>query len=142
MPASGDGIRLFLFYDAQCPLCVHLKELVSRWDRDGAILALGLDNAELPARFPDLDLSRARQQLTVRDPQGRLFEGGAAVQQLARLLPGVRRLTWVYRLPGVAPAVEGLYRTVHRYRTRLCLQCGERWMPSRKYSQRKRGRRR
>ena len=137
MDDASASVRLYLPYDSQCPLCTHLKELVARWDRQGQILALALDSPQLPVRFPDLDLEQARRQLTVRDAQGQVFQGGEALQQLARLLPGIRRLSWAYRLPGVAPAVEGLYRTVHRYRKRLCLQCGERWMPSSRFSQRK-----
>ncbi len=130
--------QLYLFYDSGCPLCCRFVEWIERWDRQGAIQALALDDPELPGRFPQLDLDQAHQALTVCDRLGNLSLGVEALRQLARLLPGIRRLKWAYRLPGVTPAIGHAYRVVHRYRKRLCLKCGEKWMPSRKFSQRKR----
>lgn len=85
-----------------------------------------------------VDFDAAREQLTVCDKRGEVYEGVGALRVLGRHLPGLERLDWVYRLPGVTAVVGGVYRTVDRVRKRLCLSCGERWMPSEKYSQRKR----
>jgi len=131
---------LYLFYDPGCPLCRRFKYLLEQWDRQGQVRALALDAPELPRLFPWLDPEVLRRQLTVCDPEGRLAQGAEALRRLAEVLPGVRRLTWACRLPGVSPAVNALYRTAHRYRKRLCLRCGEKWMPSHKYSQRQRPR--
>ena len=132
--------RLHLLYDHDCPLCRRFAELVRSWDRAGAIETIDLDAAEADARFARLDLASAREQLTVSDREGQVHQGVEALRQLSSLLPAVRRLTWAYRLPGVTPVVGALYRTVNRHRRRLCLKCGEKWMPSRK-SSRQRGRR-
>lgn len=145
MTARADRVQLFLFYDSKCELCRRFKEWLAARDREGIIQALELDDPELAARFPDVDFERAREQLTVRDREGNLFQGLAALRRLARHLPGIRRLDWIYRLPGMKIVAGGLYRTVNRYRTKLCLSCGEKWTSSRKYSERKRrqsGRRR
>ena len=137
-----DRARLCLFYDSECALCCRFKEWIENRDQEGAILVLALDDPELPGVFPELDLVAAREQLTVRDRQGRFYQGLAALRQLSLHLPGIRRLDWIYRLPGVQAVAAGLYRTVNRYRKGLCLSCGEKWMPSRKYSERKKGPRR
>ena len=142
MTKAADMAQLYLFFDGECPLCCRFKEWIEGRDRTGTICALALDDPELEARFPEVDLDRARQQLTVRDRAGNLYEGLAALRQLALRLPGIRRLDWVYQLPGARAVAGGLYRTVNQYRKKLCLRCGEKWMPSRKYSERKKGRRR
>ena len=85
-----------------------------------------------------VDFEMAREQLTVCDRRGEVYEGMAALRVLARHFPGLGRLDWIYRLPGVQTVVGGVYRTVNRFRKRLCLSCGEQWMPSKKYSERKR----
>ncbi len=138
------GPALYLFYDGDCPLCCRFKEWIDRLDTQNAVCALSLSDAELPTRFPHIDLQEARQHLTACDGEGRVFHGVEALRQLTRVLPGLRRLTWVYRLPSVTPAAQRAYRAVNRNRKRLCLQCGEKWMPSLKYSRRKKdsGRRR
>ena len=95
------------------------------------------DDPRLPERFPQLDLERASEFLTVCDRLGRVREGVEAMRQLTRHVPALRRLQWVYRLPGVTPTLRGIYRTAQRHRKKLCLSCGEKWMPSLKYSRRK-----
>ena len=135
---SPVGECLYLFYDGRCPLCCRFKEWIERWDRQGAVGALALDDPAIPARFPGLDLAGANEALTVCDRLGRTFQGVEALRQLAQVLPGMRRLKWLSRLPGVTPALSRAYQTVHRRRRQLCLKCGEKWMPSRKYSRRKR----
>ena len=140
MADRADRAQLFLFYDGRCELCRRFKEWIAARDQEGIIQALELDDPELAARFADVDLERAREQLTVRDREGNLFQGLAALRRLSRHLPGIRRLDWIYRLPGVKTVASGLYRTVNRYRTKLCLSCGEKWGPSRRHSERKRRR--
>jgi len=137
MVDRADQVRLYFFYDSECELCCRFKEWIERRDREGAIRVLGLDDPELPELFPELDLEAAQEQLTVRDREGNFYRGLTALRQLSLHLPGIRRLDWIYRLPGVGTVATGLYRTVNRYRKRLCLSCGEKWMPSRKHSQRK-----
>jgi predicted DCC family thiol-disulfide oxidoreductase YuxK len=123
---GGGGARLYLFYDSQCRLCRRFKTWIESRDRAGRIQALALADPVLPARFPDLDLDRARQQLTVRDREGNCYQGLAALRQLAGQLPGIRHLDWIYRLPGVGAAAAALYRAADRHRRQGCPSCGER----------------
>ena len=134
----AEDVRLFLFYDPACGLCRRFKALIQGWDRRGQVGLVAFDDPSIPARFPHLDQGQMRQQLTVYTAAGRIFVGAEALVELGKVLPGVGRLAWAYRLPGVAAAAKGAYRAVNRRRP--CLNCGEKWLPSRKYSRRKRGR--
>ena len=135
---TDDRVQLYLFYDDACELCVRFKEWVAERDVIGRIAVLPLGGEGLEERFPMVDFDRVREQLTVCDRKGEVYEGVGALRVLGRHLPGLGRLDWVYELPGVLVVAGGVYRTVHRVRKRLCLSCGEQWMPSKKYSQRKR----
>ncbi len=137
---TTDEMQLYLFYDGSCPLCRRFADVVERWDVDGSIGVIDLADAGIEERFPQIDLESAVQELTVSEPGGSVFQGSQALQRLTRLLPGIRSLSWAYRLPGVVPAVGRVYGAVNRRRKRLCLNCGEKWMPSMKYSRRKKGR--
>jgi len=135
---STNDPQLYLFYDRDCPLCRRFKKAIETWDREGLIEVVDLADDRTPDRFSTVDLAAARQELSVSDRLGHLSQGGEALRRLTRLLPGIRRLAWVYRLPGVTPMVGRLYGTVHRRRRQLCLKCGEKWMPSLKFRRRRR----
>jgi len=141
---GDDRVQLYYFYDDTCELCVRFKEWVEVRDMGGVVEALPLSGVGLEERFPMVDFERALKELTVCDRQGEVYEGAVALRVLGRHLPGLERLDWIYQLPGVQVVADRVYRTVDRVRKRLCLSCGESWMPSKKYSQRKRrgGRRR
>lgn len=136
-------VRLRLFTDGSCPVCRRFRAWVEARDVEGRIEVLDLDEPALTERFPRLDLGLARQQLTVLSPAGEVYRGLAALRQIGQRLPGLRQVDWIYELPGIRTLAAGLYHAVNRYRKGPCLSCGERWMPSTKYSQRrKRGGRR
>jgi predicted DCC family thiol-disulfide oxidoreductase YuxK len=137
---TAEKMQLYLFYDGGCALCCRFADVVERWDVDGSIGVIDLAEAGIADQFPEIDLEAAVLELTVSEPGGQVFQGSLALQRLTRLLPGIRSLTWAYRLPGVVPALGRLYGAVNRRRKRLCLHCGEKWMPSMKYSRRKKGR--
>ena len=99
-----DEMQLYLFYDGTCALCRRFADVVERWDVSGSIGVIDLANTGLAERFPEIDLEAAVQELTVSEPGGQVFQGSQALQRLTQLLPGIRSLTWAYRLPGVVPS--------------------------------------
>ncbi len=135
MPSSDP--QLYLFYDRDCPLCRRFKRVIEAWDRKGLIEVVDLADAHTAERFRSVDLAAAQRELSVGDRLGHLSQGVEALRQLTHFLPGIRRLTWVYRLPGVTPMVGRLYGSVHRRRKQLCLKCGEKWMSSMRFGRRR-----
>ncbi|MFP6592865.1 MAG: DCC1-like thiol-disulfide oxidoreductase family protein [Candidatus Latescibacterota bacterium] len=134
-------VQLTLLYDSECDLCRRFQETVARWDTDDAVACVSLDDPSLLESLTDEELVAAQAELTVIDADGTAHRGEAALRRLTEVLPGVRRLSWAHRLPGVTAAVGVLYRGVQRRRARKpCLNCGEKWMPSKKWSRRGGGR--
>ena len=136
--------NLYFFYDQTCALCVRFKGWVAQRDVTREVELLPLSEEGLQARFPMVDFTRAGKQLTECDRRGEVYEGIAVLRMLALSVPGLALLDWVYGLPGVQAVSGGIYQTVNRVRRRLCFNCGDHWMPSKKYSKRERraGRRR
>ena len=130
--------HLYYLYDDTCELCVRFKEWVEDRDMGGVVAAVPLTEEGLQERFPMVDFKRAAKELTACDRRGEVYVGAAALRVLGRHLPGLERLDWIYQLPGVQVVFDRVYRTVDRVRKRLCLSCGDAWMPSKKYGQRRR----
>ncbi|MED5414707.1 MAG: DUF393 domain-containing protein [Candidatus Latescibacterota bacterium] len=135
MPTAA---RLQLLYDPDCDLCLQFQETVGGWDRQGTIERIPLDDASLAERLTAAQLEAARAELTVIDRRGNLHHGIQALRRLTEALPALKRVSWAYRLPGVTPIVNKIYRAVssRRRTNRPCLNCGEKWMPSMKWSRR------
>lgn len=131
--------RLYLFHDCQCPMRRRLAAAIQRWDRGRVVEVVDLAADDTPARFPHLELDAARQMLTIMDPGGRVSRGVEALRRLGQLFPALQRQDWTHRLPGVA-AAGAARRAVPRLRPRVCIRCGETWMPSAKSSRHQRGR--
>ena len=130
--------QLTLLYDADCPLCRKFVRIIERLDGNDNIEIISVEEGEVDGRFDHIDMARARQELTVCDQLRRPWHGIEAIRRIGEFLPGIRRLSWAYRLPGITPAIGKVYRGVNRQRRRLCLKCGEKWMPSLKTSVRRR----
>lgn len=98
-----------VYYDKSCPLCAaeigHYQRLADRTD------VLFIDaSAASPDLGPNLDKSTALARFHVRDAQGTLHSGAAAFVHLWSALPGWRYAARAARIPGMLPALEGLYR--------------------------------
>jgi predicted DCC family thiol-disulfide oxidoreductase YuxK len=58
-------------------------------------------------------------------PDGSIDVGADAAYQIARRLPGWRRIAWLYRLPLLNPIARGAYALVAKYRYKLAARCDD-----------------
>ncbi len=108
-------MRLTLFYDGRCPLCVAEMESLRRHDHHHRLQLEDIFQPGLQQRYPQLDLWRALQVLHGVDEQGRWWLG-LDVTARAWSLVGVTRYNWL-RWPLVRPVADSCYRAFacHRY---------------------------
>ncbi|MBA3557969.1 MAG: DUF393 domain-containing protein [Gemmatimonadaceae bacterium] len=59
----------------------------------------------------------------IRTRDGRTWEAAAALEELLKVLPKGRLISWLFRLPFVRPLVDRFYRWFARNRYRM--GCGE-----------------
>jgi predicted DCC family thiol-disulfide oxidoreductase YuxK len=109
-----------LVYDGECRLCRRSAAWIRRRDRAGAIELLPYQDPTLRERFPELPIERCRESIQLLTPGGGRVEGAAALEATLRLLPGVRRLAPGFRIPGVRPLADSVYRQVARRRHLGC----------------------
>jgi predicted DCC family thiol-disulfide oxidoreductase YuxK len=79
---------LTVLYDADCGFCRWTLATLLVWDRDARLYPITIQSAEgqelLRDIPPDLRLASAHAVT----PEGHVYSGGAAVEPVARLLPG------------------------------------------------------
>lgn len=115
-----------VLFDGNCPICLGAVERLRAWDRDGALAFLPGGSPEARVRFPEIPPDALADALHMVAPDGRVWAGAEAVEELVGLLPGWRRLRWVFRIPLARPLAGWVYRRVAAARYRMLCQdhCG------------------
>ena len=106
---------LTVLYDGACPLCRREIGIYRGLRTSAPVCFADVSDAAQP-----LPPGTTREQLLarfhVRDADGRLLSGAQAFLALWETLPGWRWLARIGRLPGVAWAMERVYRLFLRVR--------------------------
>ena len=124
--AAWPGVDLFhqvimrpwiLVYDGECQFCRRQVALVERWDDDRRIEPIPFQQADL-ARL-GVRRAAAEEAMHLVAPSGAVWRGAAAARELLRLLPRLRWLAWIFRLPGAMTVAEFAYSWVAKRRHRF-----------------------
>src|SRR2546428_1202423 len=81
--------RYYVFYDAQCQLCVRSRRTVERLRPSDAVVFVDVQDQAAMRRFPMVDRNAGLGQMFVLDPKGNLAGG---YDGLLSLLPALRLL--------------------------------------------------
>ncbi len=121
--AAGCGRPWTTVYDGTCKVCTRLAGLLRRWDRDGVLEVVPFQNTSVVSRFPWIPPSAYAEAMQLVGPGGQTWQGGAAIEQLLKILPYGGALGWVFRIPMFGVLFERFYRWFARNRYRF--GCGE-----------------
>ena len=116
--ASSAEPRLAVLYDGRCRLCSGTANRLRRLDRHGRLDLIDLHRADVPSRFPGLNLQRAMQEIQAVDGDGRFYTGVDAFARIGARLPGWRWVAWLLRVPVFHGISAAVYRWVARNRYR------------------------
>jgi predicted DCC family thiol-disulfide oxidoreductase YuxK len=94
-----------------------MVRLVEAWDRQGRIDARPLQSTDL-SRF-GIAPEAAEEAMHLVAPGGSVWRGAEAAREILGVVPGGRPLAWLFRLPGVLPIAERIYRWIARRRHRF-----------------------
>ncbi|CAM4366031.1 thiol-disulfide oxidoreductase DCC family protein [Paenibacillus tarimensis] len=112
---------LYVLFDNTCMLCkqtvARLKQLHSAAELVYVPLQL-LDEPDAPEVPGAASLNREAllEKLHVVDMSGRIYAGADGIVRIMRTLRGLRRLAWLYRLPGMRLLADAVYRYVAKRR--------------------------
>lgn len=108
-------MRLTIFYDGGCPLCMAEMRQLQASDRDGKLVFVNLHDVDFAERYPHIDPVRADRLLHGQLESGELLHG-LDVTCLAWSLVGKHKWLSVLRWPILRPLSDLAYRLFARYR--------------------------
>ena len=101
--------RYTVIYDGNCRMCTRIANVIGDWGRE--------DLNVVPSEDPNLDA------LQLVAPDGRMWQGAVAIEQLLTILPRGRLIGWIFYVPFIRGIADRVYRWIARNRYRL--GCGE-----------------
>ncbi|WEH40040.1 DCC1-like thiol-disulfide oxidoreductase family protein [Streptomyces sp. AM 2-1-1] len=132
MPATGAGTphtgiavhRLTVLYDAQCPLCVHVRHWLRGQRQIVPLDLVPAGSKEARRRFPDLDHAGTLEEITAVGDRGQVYRGTAAwivcLWALAEHRPKAHWLT----TPAGRPLARATVLAAAKYRSVTAAPCG------------------
>ncbi|KPK83330.1 MAG: hypothetical protein AMS25_00030 [Gemmatimonas sp. SM23_52] len=87
---------------------------MKRWDTDRRIEAVPFGDADL-AHY-GVSRAAAEEAMHLVAPSGAVWRGAAAAREVLRLLPRLRFMVWLFRLPGAMFVAERVYRWIAKRR--------------------------
>jgi predicted DCC family thiol-disulfide oxidoreductase YuxK len=110
--------ELTVLYDGACNLCRASVARVRRMDPGARIELLDLHDANVPARFPQVNFDEAMRLMQAVDPRGCVYSGADAWARIGLVLPGWKLAAWLLLVPGIHFIAKHAYRWIARNRYR------------------------
>ncbi|WP_406153931.1 DUF393 domain-containing protein [Streptomyces sp. NBC_01023] len=125
-PAVTAVKRLTVLYDAQCPLCVHLRHWLRGQRQLVPLDLVPAASAAAVERFPGLDHRSTLEEITVIGDRGQTYRGPAAWIVCLWALAAHRPKAHWLATPAGAPFVRVAMLTAAKYRDVTAPPCDER----------------
>lgn len=120
--SEGLGRPFTVVYDGTCKVCTRLANVLRKWER-GNLEVVASQAPGVMARFPWIPARAYAEALQLIGPGGETWQGSAAIEQLLKVLPRGRLISWVFHVPFVRALADRFYRWFAR--NRYHLGCGE-----------------
>lgn len=115
--------RLTVLYDADCPLCVHLRAWLIRQPQLVPLDMVPAASAEARRRFPGLDHASTLKEITVIGDRGQVYRSTAALIVCLWALAEHRpRANWL-ATPAGTPFARVSILAAAKYRARTAASC-------------------
>jgi len=118
------GRRYTVIYDGHCKVCGKMVNVLAKWDRNDELEIIPSQAPGVRERFPWIPARSYTESVQViRSRDGKTWQAAAALEELLKVLPKGRLISWLFKIPLVRPLVDRLYRWFARNRYRM--GCGE-----------------
>jgi predicted DCC family thiol-disulfide oxidoreductase YuxK len=122
--AGERGPLYTVVYDGHCTVCGRMVKVLARWDRDHKLEIVPSQQSGVRERFPWIPArSYAESMQVVRTSDGKTWQAAAALEELVKVLPKGRLVSWLFKIPFMRPLVDILYRSFARNRYKF--GCGD-----------------
>ena len=119
--AAPDARRTYtVIYDGDCKVCGRIVKVLTRWDREGELEIIPSQAQSVRERFPWIPPHAYVESMqVVRTSDGKTWQGGAALEQLLKVLPKGWLASWLFMIPFARPLADKFYRWFARNRFRM-----------------------
>ena len=123
--AIGDsGCRYTVIYDGDCKVCDRMVKLLDGWDRDDELEIIPSQAPGVRARFPWIPPRAYVESVQViRTSDGQTWQAAQALEELLKVLPKGRAVSWLFNVPFARPLADKFYGWFARNRYRV--GCGD-----------------
>ncbi len=117
---AESGHRYTVIYDGDCKVCDQTIKMLIKWDANHKLDIIPSRAPGVHARFPWIP-SRAYMESVqvIRMSDGKTWQAAAALEELLKVLPKGRMISWLFRIPFVRPLADVFYRWFARNRYKL-----------------------
>ncbi len=124
---STDALRRrsTLVYDGDCSFCRRWVDRIARGDRSGTFEFVARQTEGLTERFPKLIEGDFNTGMRLITPDGTVHVGADAAYQIVRRLGYVRRIAWLYHVPGIHWITRTGYAWIAAHRQSLSGGCDD-----------------
>lgn len=124
-PTIGESRRPYtVIYDGTCGVCTRMVKLLDSWDRNHELEIIPSQAPGVRDRFPWIAGDAYAESIqVVRASDGETWQAAAALEELIKVLPKGRAVSWLFSVPFARPVAERFYGWFGRNRYRM--GCGE-----------------
>jgi predicted DCC family thiol-disulfide oxidoreductase YuxK len=116
--------RYAVIYDGHCKVCSRMVKLLTKWDRNHDLEMIPSQAPGVRERFSWIPARAYIESVqVVRTSDGKTWQAAAALEELLKVIPRGRLISWLFRIPLVRPLVDRFYGWFARNRYRI--GCGE-----------------
>ena len=109
-----------VIYDGDCKVCGRIVKVLTRWDRQDELEIIPSQAQSVRERFPWIPPHAYVESMQViRTSDGKTWQGGAALEQLLKVLPKGWLASWLFMIPFGRPLADKFYRWFARNRFRM-----------------------
>jgi predicted DCC family thiol-disulfide oxidoreductase YuxK len=120
-PTLGASFRLYtVIYDGTCGVCSRMVRILDSWDRNHALEIIPSQAPGARTRFPWIAGNAYAESIqVVRASDDKTWQGAAALEELLKVLPKGRAVSWLFSVPFARPIAERFYGWFARNRYRM-----------------------
>lgn len=112
-----------VIYDGHCEVCSRMVKLLANWDRNHELEMIPSQGPGVRERFSWIPARSYMESVqVVRSSDGKTWQAAAALEELLKVIPRGRLISWLFRIPLVRPLVDRFYGWFARNRYRIGCQ--------------------
>jgi predicted DCC family thiol-disulfide oxidoreductase YuxK len=113
-----------VIYDGTCGVCTRMAKMLESWDRNHELEIIPSQAPGVRERFPWIaGDAYAESMQVVRASDGKTWQAAAALEELLKVLPKGRVVSWLFSVPFARPVADRFYGWFAHNRYRM--GCGE-----------------